>query len=247
MYIRFYKMDINGTSNISEFVLLKIEEGSLIGVLILYLATTFLSILGNVLVVIVFCKGKRSKTDLRPFLINLAISDLLLAVFCMPFSFADAIFRTWMFTKPFCTFVLFIQMLSVAVSVFTNMAIGIDRLLVVLFPLRHRFFIIKYKYVIVSIWTSPSVLASVQFIVSRVKHYAPGVLVCGEVWPNTESRRIYTVFILLLTYLIPLLILVVTYSFVGCKLWKRISPGNRDHYRDFLQWRSKIKVNLVLL
>jgi hypothetical protein len=51
-----------------------------------------------------------------------------------------------------------------------------------------------------------------------------------------------TIFILVLTYIIPLIILSITYSVVSFLLWKRISPGNRDHFRDFLQWRSKIKV-----
>ncbi|CAG2203464.1 prolactin-releasing peptide receptor-like isoform X1 [Mytilus edulis] len=243
-------VDVNLSRNSTNEVIIsssRVDNQPLIGLIILYSLTTFLSIVGNIIVVIVFRKGKRSRTDLRPFLINLAIADLLMALFCMPFTFADAIFRTWIFSEPFCPIVLFVQMLSVAASVFTNVAIGMDRFLVVAYPLKHRFTIQRYKYVIVAIWTCSILLASVQLFVARAMHFESGVLVCNEIWPNTNSRRIYTIFVLVLTYIIPLIILSITYSIVSFLLWKRTSPGNRDHFRDFLQWRSKIKVVKMLV
>ncbi|CAC5413903.1 unnamed protein product [Mytilus coruscus] len=243
-------VDVNLSRNSTTEVIIsssRVDNQPLIGLIILYSLTTFLSIVGNIIVVIVFRKGKRSRTDLRPFLINLAIADLLMALFCMPFTFADAIFRTWIFSEPFCPIVLFVQMLSVAASVFTNVAIGMDRFLVVAYPLQHRFTLQRYKYVIVAIWTCSILLASVQLIVARAMHLESGVLVCNEIWPNTNSRRIYTIFVLVLTYIIPLIILSITYSIVSFLLWKRTSPGNRDHFRDFLQWRSKIKVVKMLV
>ena len=238
-------MEINSTTNVSHGIEIsssKLNNQPLIGLIVLYSLTTFLSIVGNIFVIIVFKKGKRSRTDLRPFLINLAIADLSMALFCMPFTFADAVFHTWIFSEPLCPVVLFIQMVSVAASVFTNVAIGIDRFLVVAYPLRHRFTLQRYKYVIVFIWVGSALLASVQLFVARAIFHESGVLVCNEIWPNTHSRRVYTIFILVLTYIIPLIILSITYSVVSFLLWKRISPGNRDHFRDFLQWRSKIKV-----
>lgn len=240
------KMNSNLTSNVTLYPSSsKLEDGPLIGLIILYSLTTFLSVVGNVFVVIVFKQGKRSRTDLRPFLVNLAFADLLMAIFCMPFSFADAIFHTWIFPEHFCPVVLFVQMLSVAASVFTNMAIGIDRFLVVTFPLRHRFTQQRYKYVIVSIWICSTILASVQFFVARAKYSEPGSVVCMEIWPSWNSRIIYSIFILLFTYVIPLVILTITYTVVAFLLWKRTPPGNRDHFRDFLQWRSKIKVSQI--
>ncbi|XP_063443768.1 QRFP-like peptide receptor isoform X1 [Mytilus trossulus] len=251
MHFPFLKMDTNLTKNstniYTQITTPKLDQGPLVGLIVLYSLTTLLSLVGNIFVVIVFKKGKRSRTDLRPFLINLALADLLMAAFCMPFTFADAIFRTWIFSEVFCPLVLFIQMLSVAASVFTNMAIGIDRFLVVMFPLKHRFTQKRYKYVIISIWICSTSLASVQFFVARAITYEPGYLVCQEVWPNTHSRRVYTVILLLFTYIIPLFILTITYSVVGFLLWKRTTPGNRDHYRDFLQWKSKIKVVKMLV
>lgn len=234
-------MEYNETFDVEKSIP-KVDSRPLIGLVILYSVTTFLSIVGNIIVVIVFKKGKRSRTDLRPFLINLAIADLLMAVFCMPFTFADTIFHDWIFSAPLCTIVLCVMMLSVAASVYTNVAIGIDRFLVVAYPLKHRFTIHRYKYVIVAIWAVSITLSSVQIFVAKAVRLETGALICNEQWPTKLSRRIYTVFILIVTYVIPLVVIAITYAIVVFILWKRTSPGNRDHLRDYLQWRSKIKV-----
>jgi hypothetical protein len=57
-------------------------------------------------------------------LINLAASDLVMAIFCMPFTFADVVYQRWVFPDAMCPVVLFLQPLSVAASAFTNMAIA---------------------------------------------------------------------------------------------------------------------------
>lgn len=216
------------------------------GLAALFTLTMLLSIVGNLFVVLVFARGRRSRTDLRPFLVNLAVADLIMAIFCMPFTFIYTMLKTWIFSKPLCPIVLFVQLCSVSGSVFTNMAIGIDRFLAVTFPLRSRLTNKRAKYVIITIWICAVALSSVQFKIAHAVDYGPGRMVCEEVWPSMNARRTYTVFIFVLTYLIPLLILSITYSIVAILLWKRITPGNRDHARDMHQLRSKRKVSVFI-
>lgn len=45
-----------------------------------YSVAVVLSAIGNIVAIIVFLNGKRSKTDLRPFLISLAVGDLLMGL-----------------------------------------------------------------------------------------------------------------------------------------------------------------------
>lgn len=234
----------DSNSSLGEHALLSDE--SLSGLMVLYILTTLLSITGNIFVVLVFTKGRHSRTDLRPFLINLAVADLVMAFFCMPFTFADTILGHWVFYKPLCTLVLFVQLFSVAASVMTNMAIGIDRFLVVLFPLRSRVTYSRSKYVITVIWFCAFSLASVQFFVGRAQEHGD-IYKCVEVWPTPGSRKIYTVCLFLFTYIIPLLILAITYAIVGILLWKRTAPGNKDQTRDLHRLRSKIKIVKMLV
>lgn len=218
------------------------SENSDIGFIFLFTFTTLFSIVGNGFAILVFVRGRRSRTDIRPFLINLALFDIITAVFCMPFTFLYTMMETWIFSKPMCTIVLFVQLLSVSGSVFTNMAIGIDRFIVVMFPLRSRVNKHRTKYVIVVIWVCSIALSSVQFKVARASEHAGGITRCGEEWEDMKSRKIYTIFVFVITYLVPLFILTITYSIVGILLWRRISPGNHDQSRDLKQLRSKRKV-----
>ncbi|XP_061175438.1 substance-K receptor-like [Saccostrea echinata] len=224
----------------------ELSTSALVGLIFLYSITTFLSLAGNILVVLVFVKGRRSRTDLRLFLINLAVSDLIMAAFCMPFTFADSIMGYWVFTAPLCPIVLFFQIFSVCGSVFTNVAIGIDRFMAVSFPLHSRITYKRGKYVIALVWVCAFSLSVVQLFVGRSTVYN-GRVICNEDWPNPKSRPLYTLFIMILTYMLPLIILLLTYSIVGIMLWKRTAPGNKHYERDRHQLRSKIKVVKMLV
>lgn len=210
----------------------------------LYAATTIFSVFGNVMVILVFFKGRQSKTDLRPYLVNLAVADLIMAVFCMPFTFGDVVFRSWIFSDPMCPIVIFMQTLSVSASVFINVAIGIDRLLVVLYPLKCKRSKSRTKLVLLFIWLMSLILACMVAPVGKVKLDGERYQ-CQEVWPSSRHNQIFTILIFVLTYALPLLVLIISYSIVGIFLWRRTSPGNRDHVRDLMQLRAKVKVNNV--
>lgn len=238
-------MEYGNTTNVTEADFsMGLSDESLAGLMVLYSVTTILSIGGNSLVVIVFVKGRRSRTDLRLFLINLAAADLVMAVFCMPFTFADTILGHWVFTKPMCPIVLFMQLFSVAASVFTNMAIGVDRFMAVTFPLKARITYRRAKYVIVVIWMSSILLSIVMLAVGRGIDDGLGNVKCMELWPIPHQRRTFTICVLLFTYIMPLSILLLTYSVVGILLWKRTTPGNKHIHRDMHQLRTKIKVSV---
>ena len=95
--------------------------------IILYSVTTMLSVFGNFTVIAVLLLGNRSKTGLRKYLFNLAVADLCMACFCIPFGFTNSMLGHWIFGAAMCPVVLFMQVTSVGVSIFTNTAIGIDR------------------------------------------------------------------------------------------------------------------------
>lgn len=209
--------------------------------IILYSMTTLLAIIGNITTIIVFIKGKRSKTDIRPFLLNLAVSDLIMAIFCIPFSFTHELLGSWVFSKPMCPIVVFLQTVSVTSSVSTNMVVGIDRFHAIVSPLKSHNAASRSKIIILCIWIFAVSLSAVQLKVCDTSN-KNGSVRCGEEWPDDGLRIAYSVLVLMLTYVIPLLILTITYSIVGCVLWKRKAPGNADAIRDSYQIKSKKKV-----
>jgi len=135
--------------------------------IVLYTLTTALSVVGNVLAIVVFMARRRSNTDIRWFLVNLAAADLIMAVFCMPFTFTMTMLGHWVFSAPMCPIVLFLQTVSVTASVFTSVAVGIDRYWVVNYPLKSRITKSRSPAVIAAIWSAACALSSIQLVVGR--------------------------------------------------------------------------------
>ena len=132
----------------------------------------FLSVIGNVLAIAAFIGSHgHSHTDLRWYLVNLAATDLIMAVFCMPFTFTFTMLGNWVFSAPMCPVVLFFQMVSVTASVCTSVAIGVDRFWVVFYPLRSRITKSRAPVVIGSIWIAAATLSSAQLVVGRSTSY----------------------------------------------------------------------------
>ncbi|KAK6187910.1 hypothetical protein SNE40_005832 [Patella caerulea] len=232
-------------SNITEAVS-NLPTSSKVILIIMYTFISTAAIIGNSIAITIFVRGKRSRTELRAFLTNLAVADLIMAIFCIPFTFSYQLIGEWVFSPPMCPVVIFLQYMAVTASVFTNMAIGIDRFFAVAYPLRKRLTTSKSKFVIIAIWTFAVGINSVQLLIGRTKEHLDGKLHCSESWPEPkrEFRQSYSLFVLFLTYFLPLCILSVTYSIIGRILWKRNVPGNSDETRDALQIKSKRKVRM---
>lgn len=61
------------------------------------------------------------------FIANLALADVTIGMFAIPFQFQAAILQRWNLPEFMCPFCPFVQAVSVNVSVFTLTAIAIDR------------------------------------------------------------------------------------------------------------------------
>ncbi|XP_033606134.1 gastrin/cholecystokinin type B receptor isoform X3 [Cryptotermes secundus] len=134
----------NDWANLSSFIRLRLNENDLsdlidypsldmveppvkTALVWIYSLTAALSVAGNVTVIVVLSFGKRSSGDLRAFLINLAVSDVTMAIFSIPFTYTMFMLGRWIFHPLFCSVVIAMQHISVVVSVYTLTAIGIDR------------------------------------------------------------------------------------------------------------------------
>lgn len=215
----------------------------------LYTLAVILGASGNITSIVVFTRGRRCNTDIKGFLINLAIADLMMAVICLPFSFTSALLKNWVFSEPMCPIILFMQMLSVTVSVYTNTAISVDRFLAIKFPLK----IMKTSrraitYSIVVIWIISALICAVQLWVGKVIPLPNGKAACMEKWPAHDGegdmnyKKLYTVIVLIITYAIPVFFIMTMYGLVCIKLWFRTTPGLEDSTRDSRQLKAKRKV-----
>jgi leucokinin receptor len=91
---------------------------------------------------------------------NLAMADVIIGMFSIPFQFQAAVKQRWDLPRFMCPFCPFVQILSVNVSIFTLTAIAIDRHKAILNPLRARSSKQASKIIIAIIWLTASLLAA---------------------------------------------------------------------------------------
>ncbi|XP_006812800.1 tachykinin-like peptides receptor 99D, partial [Saccoglossus kowalevskii] len=218
---------------------------------IVFVITVGLSVVGNSIAICILSSENRVRTSFNTFLINLAVSDLAMGALCMPFTATAMLVGNWPFGDFMCPFVSFMQQVSVTVSIFTLTAIGFDRYLAVVEPMRNLRPSSLPRLVTAFIWLISSVLGIFQLVTARTKAYPmdTGEVIydCDERWNNQLLQSVYEVFVIFATYVIPLIILSVSYTAVVKALWAREIPGNNDKKRDRRYRRSKKKVTKMLV
>ncbi|XP_070152239.1 cholecystokinin receptor type A isoform X1 [Polyergus mexicanus] len=188
----------------------------------LYGTIFFLSIVGNSLVLITLARNKRMRTVTNVYLLNLAVSDLLLGVFCMPFTLLGQILKNFVFGLTMCKLIPYFQAVSVSVGVWTLVAISLERYFAICRPLKSRRWQTQfhaYKMIAV-VWTLSLTWNAPILVVSRLKSLRGGRRKCREDWPNVGTERAYNLFLDGTLLLIPLLLMSLAYSLIAIKLWR---------------------------
>lgn len=74
-----------------------------------YAVILMLSVAGNALVILTLVQNRRMRTVTNVFLLNLAVSDLLLGVLCMPITLIGALLRDFVFGGVMCKLMPYLQ------------------------------------------------------------------------------------------------------------------------------------------
>jgi tachykinin-like receptor len=85
---------------------------------------------GNLIVIWIVLAHKRMRTVTNYFIVNLSVADTMVSTLNVIFSFSYLINSHWPFGYTYCKICSFVAMLSVSGSVFTLMAISLDRLVI---------------------------------------------------------------------------------------------------------------------
>lgn len=78
-------------------------------IIFLYSVIFLLAVIGNILVILTLIQSRRMRTITNLFLLNLAISDLFLGVFCMPFTLVGMLLRDFIFGEVMCKLLPYLQ------------------------------------------------------------------------------------------------------------------------------------------
>ncbi|KAL8191471.1 UNVERIFIED_CONTAM: hypothetical protein K2H54_073837 [Gekko kuhli] len=191
--------------------------------ILLYLVIFLLSVVGNVLVVALLALNKRLRTITNSFLLSLAISDLMVALFCIPFTLIPNLMQTFVFGKVVCKTVAYLMGMSVSVSTFSLVAISIERYNAICNPLQSRVWQTRsHAYrVIVATWLL-SALLMLPYPVYTTTAAAPGhpgVYHCLHNWPGNYVSQAWYVLILVTLFFVPGLVMTVAYGLISWELY----------------------------
>ncbi|CAL4108360.1 unnamed protein product, partial [Meganyctiphanes norvegica] len=247
----FTLMNMNYNTTKSES-LDAVSDDVQVFLVIVYSLAAFLSLAGNIIVILVLTCGRKS--SVRCYLINLAISDIAMGIFCIPFSYTNLMFHRWIFLPEFCRIVTFMQHVTVTCSVYTLVAIGFDRYKALVHPLNNRWTKSRSKLVIMGIWIFSVAISIVQLVVSYSEPFTWNgefYYKCEENWPKTPNEtyeKVYTVVLFFLTFALPLPCFKIHHLTAPGMMCSYRLPGNADQSRDQNHMKAKIKViNMMIV
>ncbi|XP_048477751.1 neuropeptide SIFamide receptor [Plutella xylostella] len=158
----------------------------------------------------------------------------------------------WVLGWLMCKTVPYVQGLSVAASVYSLVAVSLDRFLAIWWPLKCQITKRRARLMIVFIWIF-AILVTIPWVFSfdlvTVFEDNPHVKLCLDVWPNPLSEVLYFVIgNLIFCYILPMLLITMCYILIWIKVWRRDIPcETQDAHMESMQQKSKVKVVKMLV
>jgi hypothetical protein len=143
------------------------------------------SLLANVLVLVVFYHRPSLLTISNRFVLNLAISNLLITLVVMPFAFASAMLgQSWQVQVEGCYVVSTATTMLFAACIYTLLLISIDRLYAIKRPLHYSMKITRMRSVfyIAGVWVVALAVAVPPLFVHEGITYQPNKGLCSTNW-----------------------------------------------------------------
>uniref|UniRef100_A0AC34RAN5 G-protein coupled receptors family 1 profile domain-containing protein n=1 Tax=Panagrolaimus sp. JU765 TaxID=591449 RepID=A0AC34RAN5_9BILA len=182
------------------------------GFVVIFFILMVVGIIGNSLVVYVVVSNRHMWSSMNLFLTNLAVSDLLVLIFCLPPTVINDITKSFWFSGTFCKAIVFCQNTSVYVSILTLICVSFERWRAVCSPLaiaRWRTF-----HVILFVWTLAGFLSIPEPITLTIRphDYARKNLTiiwgtsCKESWSDNFQQK-YQLVQTLVLFIMPLILI----------------------------------------
>ncbi|XP_071808516.1 tachykinin-like peptides receptor 99D [Asterias amurensis] len=181
---------------------------------------------GNLIVIWIVSTDPRMRSITNYFLLNLAVSDTLIATLSMPSLFSYIVTQNWVMGEFMCRLARFMGTVSTVASVLSLVAISIDRYRAIVHPLLPRLSKTCIVCMIIFIWIGAISFGSPQFFYSQLITfgYSDGdITQCYIIWPDGIQREYefwYNVTSFSVVYCVPLSVLAMCYTVIGVKLWR---------------------------
>ncbi|KAI1289132.1 Neuropeptide F receptor [Halotydeus destructor] len=219
-----------------------LDKGTLIGLMVAYTLLIITGTTGNCLVCFIVARKPHMRNPRNAYIVNLAISDLLLCLFTMPFTLLQIALKYWPLGAVMCKLVAALQATSIFVSTISITAISLDRYSAIIHPtVGQDCRPLKTVTTLAMIWLV-SLICSVPLFLGRTvvdgradfEQKIPPIVLqyirtdmeyCVEVWSMfglEHGRAIFSGITMLVQYVMPISIVTITYQRICKKLKRRM-------------------------
>ncbi|XP_071805552.1 allatostatin-A receptor-like [Asterias amurensis] len=178
---------------------------------IIQLVLALFGILGNSLVIIVYVKKLRNRSNSNKLIVMLAVADLITSVAIIPLPSLTYVPNSAV-GRVYCifTYSAVIMWMSIVASIFTLTLLSLERYFAIVHPIKHRtvFSTHRIKYYITAIWMSTLGVNSIHFHITRVDDTMNK---CVLIWPSPALQVFHGVCIFLVEFAVPVTVMVVSH------------------------------------
>ena len=217
---------------------------------VVYTLLSILTVGGNALVVLIVFHYMGIATVTNLFISNLALTDLFIGVFCIPIVLvSDFLLLDWPFGLFMCKFTSFAQSVFVVCTVYTLLAMSIDRYIAIIYPLHPKLTRKQCHLTIALLWLFSILFSCPIFVEMHILHTCfhrnareETQTLCRSHGLPPRVQTIYNIASLAVIYWIPLCLLSIIYIRLGWQLNRSQAPGEAHSERDAKIKKSKQKV-----
>ncbi|XP_029474600.1 neuropeptide Y receptor type 5 [Rhinatrema bivittatum] len=205
----------------------------------LYTFVSLLGFVGNLLILLVLFRKRKQKTIINFLIGNLAFSDILVVLFCSPFTLTCVLLDQWIFGEILCHIVPFLQCVSVLISTLMLISIAVVRYHMIKNPLSTILTANHGYFLIATVWTLGFTICSPLPVFHKIIDLSETFhleslnnrYLCIESWPSDSYRIAFTISLLLVQYILPIIFLIISYTNV-CKSISSRLPNRENRFEE---------------
>ncbi|GAB1604825.1 prolactin-releasing peptide receptor-like [Argonauta hians] len=218
-------------------------------IIFVYALIILIGVFGNVTIALIILTNKQFHSVTNIFIANLALSDIGMCIFNLPFQLHYQLTDNWVFGNVMCTVFNSSFAIPIYDSTMCILMIAIDRYILIIYPFKKRMsnnMALCLTLIIALLAIGPAVPLAIYSKVDVLDIPAIKVykILCREKWPSEIIRRFYTVSLFLLQFCIPIIATSIVYSRISTVLKNR--PVHRTEHRRS-QRTNRILVSIVML
>ncbi|XP_031554639.1 QRFP-like peptide receptor [Actinia tenebrosa] len=225
------------------------SQATVISKSIAYSIILCVSLIGNILVVFVIYKNRSMRTTVNYFIVNMALSDLIIPILVLPLRISNVTSsREWRVHGTIgaflCKFVYFISDITPTVSSVSLVLMTFDRFCAVAFPMKAALIPARYRVVLIAFsWVVTMAFFAPYFYAFNLMKNG-NMWICMPTWPN-YSHKIFTILACVLFIILPFVLLIILYTAILVIL--RRNRGAGEELEMQRKRRAKINISVIKL